>query len=208
MGPRAPRPPQGAAVPDDDARPAHAARAEVHLPVAAEVAWALVTDVRNHARWIPHTRIDAAHPLAAGDPFVAVTGPFATRGRAGPGSRAGFVDRMALAERMALVDRIALVDRMVVTTSEPPTTSPPHPGRAGYRKLGPVLLGGAEVVVAPAGPGGCTVTWYEAIHLRGLPARLVAPVARPLTGAMLRHALRRLAAEVRAANVQTEDGAR
>ncbi len=148
------------------------ASASARLPVPAEQAWELLTDVRNHARWIPLTRIDAPHPLVAGDTFAAVTGPRAARGGRG------------------------LVDRMRVTSSTPPTTSPPSPGRAAYRKLGPVLLGTAELRVAPLGPHACTVTWDEAIHLRGLPAGLVAPVARPLAAAMVRRALTSALAEV------------
>lgn len=148
------------------------ASASMRLPVPAEQAWDLVTDVRNHARWIPLTRIDADHPLRVGDAFAAVTGPRATRGGRG------------------------LVDRMRVTAASPPTTAPPRAGRAAYRKLGPVLLGTAEVRVAPLGPHACTVTWLESIHLRGLPAGLVAPVARPLAAAMVRSALRAVAAEL------------
>lgn len=148
------------------------ASASMRLPIPAEQAWELVTDVRNHARWIPFTRIDAAHPLAVGDAFAAVTGPRATRGGRG------------------------LVDRMRVTAATPPTTSPPRPGRAAYLKVGPVLRGTAEVLVAPLGPQACTVTWLESIHLRGLPAGLVAPVARPLAAAMVRSALRAARAEV------------
>ncbi len=150
------------------------ASATARLPIPAEQAWDLVTDVRNHARWIPLTRIDAPHPPIVGDTFVAVTGPRAARGGGG------------------------LVDRMRVTASTPPTTSPPRSGRAAYLKLGPVLLGTAEVVVTPAGPQGCTVTWLESIHLRGLPAGVVAVVARPLASAMVRRALRAVEAELAA----------
>lgn len=148
------------------------ASATTHLPIPAERAWDLVTDVRNHARWIPLTRIDARYPLRVGDTFSAATGPAGT------------------------LHRLALVDRMEVTATTPPTTAPPSPGRATYRKLGPVLLGGAEVLVEPAGPDACDVTWVEDIHLRGLPRWAVAWISRPLATLMVRSALRRVRAEV------------
>lgn len=148
----------------------------MELPLSAERAWALVTDVRNHARWIPLTRIDAPHPLRVGDTFSAATGP------AGPS-----------------LHRLALVDRMTVTASVPPTTTPPRPGHATYRKLGPVLLGTAEVHVTPLGPGRSAVTWVEDVHLRGLPRAAVAWASGPLGAAMVRRALRKVRAEVAAA---------
>lgn len=153
------------------------ASATTRLPIPAEQAWDLVTDVRNHARWIPFTRIDAAHPLRVGDTFSAATGPGGA------------------------LRRLALVDRMTVTHTAPPTTTPPRPGRAVYRKLGPVLLGGAEVLVRPLGPTQSTVTWIEDIHLRWLPRWTVAWASRPLSAAMVRHALRKVRAEVSGAAV-------
>lgn len=140
----------------------------------AERAWDLVTDVRNHARWIPFTRIDAPHPLRAGDTFSAATGPAGS------------------------LHRLALVDRMTVTAATPPTTTPPSTGRAAYRKLGPVLLGGAEVVVEPLGPAESAVTWVEDIHLRGLPRWAVAWISRPLATLMVASALRKVRAEAAA----------
>lgn len=137
----------------------------------AERAWDLVTDVRNHARWIPFTRIDAPHPLRVGDTFSAATGPAGT------------------------LHRLALVDRMTVTATTAPTTTPPRTGHASYRKLGPVLLGGAEVIVEPLGPAESAVTWVEDIHLRGLPRWTVAWLSRPLSTAMVRGALRKVRAE-------------
>lgn len=154
--------------------PERRASATARLPMPAERAWDLVTDVRNHARWIPFTRIDAPHPLRVGDRFSAATGPAGT------------------------LHSLALVDRMEVTASTPPTTAPPSPGRATYRKLGPVLLGGAEVLVTPAGPDACDVTWVEDIHLRGLPRWAVAWISRPLATLMVRSALRKVRAEVAA----------
>lgn len=53
------------------------------LPLPAPRAWDLVADARNHARWVPMTRVDVADGYV-----VAVTGPRARRGGG------GLVDRM------------------------------------------------------------------------------------------------------------------
>ena len=140
------------------------------LPLPAEVAWGVVSDVRNHARWVPLTRIESAEVLAVGDTFTAVSGPGASRGW--PGIR----------------------DRMVVERLDPPDTVAGALGRATYRKLGPVLLGTAEVCVQPDG-ASCVITWTEDVHLRGLPPRLTAWALRPVLAAMLRVVIRRLRAE-------------
>ena len=143
------------------------------LPLAAEEAWALVTEVRNHARWVPLTRIEAAARLAVGDVFTAVTGPGARRGWPG------------------------LPDRMVVEHLTPPDSAAGTAGRATYRKLGPLLLGTAEVHVLPDG-GSSVVVWTEDVHLRGLPRRLTAPPLALALGKMLRVVVGRLDAEVTA----------
>jgi len=130
-----------------------------------------VTDVRNHARWVPLTRIDAAPRLAVGDRFVAVTGPGARRRGWG------------------------LHDRMVVERADPPDPTSGSPGRAVYRKLGPVLLGTAEVRVSPAGDGS-VLEWSEDVHVRGLPRTLTAWALRPVLGAMLRVVARRVVDEL------------
>ena len=148
-----------------------AATATADLAVPADRVWALVTDVRNHVRWIPATRIDTpAATLAVGDTFTAVTGPTATHGGRG------------------------LTDRMTLERLDPPTAA--RPGVAVYRKLGPVLLGQATVQVRPTGPASCTLIWTEAVHLRGLPRRLTALLLRPMAAGMLHHALRRVRAEL------------
>jgi hypothetical protein len=87
-----------------------------------------------------------------------------------------------------------LVDRMRVESLDPPTAT--SAGRAVYRKLGPVLLGTAEVRVQPVSDTECTVTWVEHVHLRGLPSRLTAPILDAFLAAMSRIALRRIAAEL------------
>lgn len=148
------------------------AAASAVLPLAADDAWALVSDVRNHVRWIPLTRIDAAPSLGVGDRFTAVSGPGAVRGWPG------------------------LADTMVVERSNPPDAAAHHAGIAVYRKLGPVLLGRAAVRVDPRGPASCVVTWYEAVHLRGLPAGLTAPLLQAPARLMLHVALRAIRREL------------
>lgn len=150
------------------------ARAATVLPLPAGQVWDLVTDVRNHARWVPLTRIDApGAALAQGTEFTAVTGPGAGRGLPG------------------------LVDRMVVTGVHPPAGR--NPGRATYRKVGPVLSGTAELHVRPLGPTHTEVAWVERIGLRGVPAVLTATPSRLASAAMLRVVLHRLRREVRGA---------
>ena len=178
------------------------------LPATPEHVWALVADVRNHARWVPFTRIDvpddgapakatgtgtgtspgAAFPLGA--TFTAVSGPGARRGLPG------------------------LPDRMLVTFFSPPAAG--TPGEAVYRKLGPVLLGTAGVRVdpvatppgpepgtgdattgaSPGTPSSSRLTWTEDVHLRGLPRALTAPLLRPVLAVMLRVVLARLRREL------------
>lgn len=146
------------------------------VAVPAERAWAVVTDVRRHERWIPLTRIDAAPILAVGDSFVGVSGPGATRGLPG------------------------LADHMTLDRLDPPdgrTT-----GVAVYRKTGPVLLGEAEVQVRPLGAGHSQITWVERVHLRGPRwadawwPRLTAPLVAVPLALMLRLVLHRAAAEL------------
>ncbi|MDT0167070.1 SRPBCC family protein [Actinotalea sp. AC32] len=153
-------------------RPAVARRV---LPLAAEDAWTLLTDMRNHARWIPLTRIDAPASLPVGARFTAVSGPLAVRGAPG------------------------FPDTMEVVLAVPPHTDPHGPGTTGevtYRKVGPVLHGTASLVVRPLGHDACEVRWEERVHLRGLPPALTAPFLRPVLAAMVAFALRRVAAEV------------
>src|SRR5437764_217776 len=89
-------------------------RREDPLAVSLALAWSCVTDVRNHARWIPLTRMDAGADLSVGDTFAGISGPAVPRG-------------------------LALVDRMRIERLDPPTAT--AGGRAVYRKLGPLLLG-------------------------------------------------------------------
>jgi len=84
---------------------------------------------------------------------------------------------------------------MVVERSEPPIAG--SPGLAVYRKLGPVLLGTAELRVFPGGEHASVLEWTEDVHLRGLPRGLTAGALRPLLGAMLRVVAWRIDAELR-----------
>lgn len=138
------------------------------LPIPAEHAWDLVADLRNHVRWIPFTRVDAPNNPVVGSTVSARTGP---RG-------------------------LGIVDRMVVERSDPPATELGHSGVAAYRKLGPVLLGTAELQVHPTAADRCRVTWIEQVHLRGTPAWLTGPPVWPVMAGMVTLALTRLRAEV------------
>lgn len=155
-------------------RPGVAVR-RVVLHVPARRAFALLTDVRRHAAWVPLTRIDLHGPtdddgrLLADGTFTAVTGPAARRGAPG------------------------LPDRMRLQTADAPVGR--RPGSARFVKLGPLLTGWAELTVRPLGEALCEVTWTERIGVRGLPAALTDAVGKPLTAAMLRTVLHRAARE-------------
>jgi hypothetical protein len=141
----------------------------VDLPVDA--AWDLVVDARNHARWIPLTRITVQGlPVGLGSRVRAVSGPFQDRGVPG------------------------LPDTMRVDVFEPP--APGRPGTAVFTKLGPVLLGSAGILVAGVDDGRAAVTWTEDVHLAGpLPGDLTAAVLAPVLALMLRFALHRVVRE-------------
>ena len=141
----------------------------IDLPVDA--AWDLCVDARNHARWIPLTRVTVQGlPPAIGTQVRAVSGPFLDRGVPG------------------------LPDTMRIDVFDPP--SPGHPGTAVFTKLGPVLLGAAGIHVAGVDDGRSAVTWTEDVHLAGpLPRALTATVLAPALAVMLRFALHRVARE-------------
>ncbi|WP_066585228.1 SRPBCC family protein [Cellulomonas timonensis] len=142
------------------------------LPIPAAEAFALLTDLRSHARWIPMTRVHVPPgPPRLGALVTAVSGPLTRRGAPG------------------------LVDRMRIDRLDPPDPAAGTPGVAVFAKLGPVLLGESRMEVAPAGPRHSRVTWSERAWLAGpVPAAaLVAPVLR----GMLALALARVARELR-----------
>ena len=170
------------------------------IALPAEDAWLIVTDVRNHARWIPWTRIHTPGPLRVGDLFVAASGPEWLPG-------GGFVDRMVV-ERLDPPSADGRPSQKPAPEPAPPAAHPPigvppdddspapGTGVAVFRKLGPVLLGTADVHVRVSGPDTCDVTWLERGHLRGLPPGLTAAPLRGGLTAMTRVALRRFATEV------------
>jgi hypothetical protein len=156
------------------------------LPLDAATAWALVADARNHARWVPLTRVDLGPPGTpgrrpqrrpagsapqVGDEVVAVSGPLARRGAPG------------------------LVDRMSVERFEAPLGA--VPGVAVFVKRGPVLLGTGRIEVAEAGPSSARVTWSETVHLRGLPPAVTRWPAAVLLDLMLGLVLRRAVRDAR-----------
>jgi Polyketide cyclase / dehydrase and lipid transport len=143
----------------------------VDLPV--QEAWDLVVDPRNHARWIPLTRITVTGwPLAVGSRVRAVSGPLAERGVPG------------------------LPDNMRLDVLSPP--GPATAGEAVFTKVGPVLLGSAGIYAARLDDDRTAVTWTEDVHLAGpLPRALTAAVLAPVLGLMLRYALRGVAREAR-----------
>ncbi|QGQ20241.1 hypothetical protein GC089_14845 [Cellulomonas sp. JZ18] len=141
----------------------------------ARVAFAVLTDARNHGRWVPQTRVSTDGDPRAGTRIEAVSGPLARFGAPG------------------------LPDRMTITTYEPPAgdEAGAAPGVAVYRKDGPLLLGGASIVVRPTGPGRCRVTWEEHVPLAGpLPAALSSRLTAPALAVMLRVVLARAAREL------------
>ena len=143
---------------------------EIALP--ADEAWPLVVDPRNHARWIPLTRIAVnGLPLAVGSRVTALSGPLTDRGVPG------------------------LPDRMRIDVLDPPAAG--RTGRAVFTKTGPVLLGEAGILVAALDDRRSTVTWTEDVHLAGpLPRALTGALLAPVLHVMLRFALRRVAREV------------
>ena len=134
--------------------------------------WPVLVDARNHAAWIPLTRVETDGPPSVGTQVVAVSGPGAVRG--GPG----------------------LVDRMEIIRLDPPR--PGHVGVAVFAKRGPVLAGEAVIELAETGDT-CLVRWTERVHLAGpWPVGLTAAVLAPALDGMLRLALSRAAAQVEA----------
>ncbi|MDM7830592.1 SRPBCC family protein [Cellulomonas edaphi] len=142
-------------------------RATRTLPVPADEAWELLTDARNHARWIPLTRVQTDGPPRVGTRIVATSGPGARRGWPG------------------------LVDRMQITRADPP-----GPDRvAVFVKRGPVLLGEARIEVSALDDSHARIVWAEDVYLAHVPSALGRALVRPFLGAMLRRALTAAAAE-------------
>lgn len=173
------------------------ARATAVVAAPADEVWAALLDLPRHARWIPWTRVEAG-PAAVGTRVRAVSGPRATRGGGGlvdemvvvrhepPGT--GDDDRRTGDERRA--------DDDMRTGDETRTGDGARAGVAVLRKLGPVLLGAATIVVRPLperpdGRPRTRVTWTEDVFLAGpLPRAVTAALLRPALTLMLRRAMR------------------
>jgi len=138
------------------------------LPISPDEAWDLLTDARNHARWVPLTRVETDGPVQVGTRIAATSGPGARRGWPG------------------------LVDRMVVTRADPP-----GPTRvAVFVKRGPVLLGEARIEVRAVSPTTARVRWSEDVYLAHLPPAVGRALVRPFLAGMVRHALTAAAKEI------------
>jgi len=142
------------------------------LPIPADEAWELLTDARNHARWVPLTRVEVDGPVHAGTRITATSGPGARRGWPG------------------------LVDRMVVTRADPP-----GPSRvAVFVKRGPVLLGEARIEVTAVGSTHARVRWSEDVYLAHVAPGWGRALVRPFLATMVRRALAAAADEIDATN--------
>lgn len=149
-------------------------RAVRTLPVPADEAWHLVADARNHARWVPLTRVETDGPVQVGTRIRATSGPGARRGWPG------------------------LVDRMVITRADPPGATRTSTRTALFVKRGPLLLGEARIDVTAVDEQHARVVWAEDVWVAHLPAGLGRTLLRPFLGLMVRHALAAAAREVAA----------
>lgn len=149
------------------------------LQLPAHRAFELVADARTHGTWVPLARVDLGVPHEPGAPsadawapghgatFTSVSGPRAQRGGGG------------------------FVDRMRITAWDPPAND--TPGRAEFRKLGPVLLGTAGFEITPTSTSSCRVEWWEDVYITDVvPRVLTAPFADLVLTAMIRSSWRRL----------------
>lgn len=132
--------------------------------LAPEEAWRRLTDWSRHGDRVPLTRVraEAGEPVGLGSRVVARTG----------------------------IGAVGFDDPMEVTVWVPPTDGNPS-GHCELTKRGRVVLGRAELDVAPA-PHGSLVRWREEARLAGVPRALARPVllaARPVFALTLRHLL-------------------
>ncbi|QCB94522.1 SRPBCC family protein [Cellulomonas shaoxiangyii] len=151
------------------------ARVTRRFPAPARTAFAALTDARNHARWVPQTRVRTDGPPRRGSVVEAVSGPFARFGAPG------------------------LPDRMTITRYERPggEAAGAAPGVAVFAKHGPLLLGEATIRVEPVDDASCLVTWEERVPLAGpLPGALTSRLTAPALALMLRVVLARAAREL------------
>ncbi|NUU16946.1 hypothetical protein HP550_06750 [Cellulomonas humilata] len=138
------------------------------FPVDAATAWDLVTDLRNHERWIPLTRV-----TVDGSTVTAVSGPLAKRGFPG------------------------LTDVMTIDTYEPPAGDEPGIAtytKVGRVLKGHASI----VVVPAGPSSSRVFWSEEVYLAGPLSRRLTGALLRPFLGVMVRYALMRARNEVRA----------
>lgn len=136
-------------------------------PLDPAAAWARLTDWPAHGRFVPLTSVvvDTPGPTGVGTVFTGWTGL----------GRARFADVME-----------------VVTWDPPGAGDDPRAGACRLEKRGRVVLGWAELSVAPRGQG-CRVVWREEAtpaHLPGFLAGVNATGGRVLFGRVVRGLLR------------------
>ncbi|MFC8190335.1 SRPBCC family protein [Cellulomonas sp. NPDC057328] len=151
------------------------ARVTRTFPAPARTAFTALTDARNHARWVPQTRVETDGGPRLGTHVEAVSGPLARFGAPG------------------------LPDRMTITRYESPggDGAGDSPGVAVFAKHGPLLLGEATICVEPVDDASCRVTWEERVPLAGpLPGALTSRLTAPALALMLRVVLGRAAREL------------
>ena len=132
---------------------------------APQVVWDALVDWKGHEQWIPATRVELhgpGDPTAVGAEFTAWSG---------------------IGRRLALEDRM----RVDLFEFDPSTSS----GTCRVTKLGPLLGGWAEFIVAPAA-GGTVVTWIEDVTIPYLP-QFLAPVGKVIGVFGFKFGLSRLA---------------
>ncbi|OIJ96151.1 Immediate-early protein 2 [Streptomyces sp. MUSC 14] len=122
-------------------------------PLPLDEAWRRLTDWPRHADAVPLTRISVLTP-----PPTGVGTRFAARSGVGP---------------------LAFDDVMEITVWRPPADG--RPGLCRLEKRGRVVLGWAEIEVAP-GPGGRSrVVWREELRVRCAPRLLDVVLERTAT---------------------------
>lgn len=135
-----------------------------HFEAPPQVVWDALVDWKGHEQWIPATRVELhgpGDPTAVGSEFTAWSG---------------------IGRRLALEDRM----RVDVLEFDASTSS----GSCRVTKLGPLLGGWAEFIVAPAG-AGTVVTWIEDVTIPRVP-QFLAPLGRVIGVAGFRFGLSRL----------------
>ncbi|OON77408.1 Immediate-early protein 2 [Streptomyces tsukubensis] len=128
-------------------------------PLPVREAWRRLTDWHRHADVVPLTRVDVTTPPPThiGTLFVARTGVGPVR----------FDDPMEVVEWQPPESAGA---------SDSPGGASDTPGRCRLEKRGSLVLGWAEIEVAPHGSGS-SVLWRESLGVRFLPPLFDTPLA-------------------------------